>query len=223
MHCVLCAPNQDAPTNQQIRDANSGNAYASILHASVGDPVSIVESMAQEIPAGTGPLRLVIHCADPSSTDDPARLLAGWSPDGWANFDESLAELDTWASEHGAELLIRPNASGMLSDAICTMSWASRSADLGCGLLLDPVGWLTGTMINDAEDHLTRIAELCQRCDKASALLIRSLMTDQAGNPVQASLSEGSLDAKMVVDRLRPLIDSIDTLVVLDPADLELL
>tara|TARA_R110002072_G_scaffold42064_16_gene118355 strand:+ start:46150 stop:46821 length:672 start_codon:yes stop_codon:yes gene_type:complete len=223
MHCVLCAPNQASPAEQQIRDAKSGDVYASILHASVGDPVSTVESMAQAIPAGPDTLRLVIHCADPSPTDDPARLLAGWSPDGWAKFDESLAELDAWANEHGAELLIRPSAAGMLSDAICTMSWASRSADLGCGLLLDPVGWLTGSMIKDAEDHLTRIAELCLGCDKASALLIRSLRTDEAGNPSQASLGSGSLDATMVVDRLRPLIDSIQTLVVLDPADLELL
>ena len=184
--------------------------------------------------------RIVVWCGRVGASVDPdgddseaqaARLLASWSQAGWAQFDEDVVKLDEFVSRAGLELLIRPSCSGMLSDAICTAAWARRSSGLACKLMLDPMGWMVGSMMRDVGDHLGRIADLCEECvetsQKVGAVLIRSLKTDESGELVQCPVGEGEIDPALIVDRFGGLIrlgqDRGIPLIVLDRGDLELL
>lgn len=198
-----------------------GDVYACIADVSIGcDSTALIK-------ACEGYARVVVRCGDPirvnEHADDAARLLANWSQSGWTKFDEDIAFLDQMMQEHGQELLVRPSSEGMLSDAICTVSWARRAQTLGCKLFLDPMGWIVGSMFNDVEDHLDRIAELCSQCDNIGAILIRSVRTDESGKLVEVSLGEGEIDPNVIVDRLQGLIRSSEAVVVLDSTDLALL
>lgn len=205
----------------EIREPSTDLVYASMIDASVG------ADSAKLILEHQGCARVVLRCGEPvdvdSHEDEAARLLASWSQAGWTKFDEDLVSLDEQMAEAGIEMMIRPSASGMLSDAICTMSWARRSGGLACSLLLDPVGWLTGSMLRDVDDHLRRFAELCDGCDKTGAVMLRSVKRDESGGLIECSLSEGELDPELVIRRLGGLAESGIPVVVLDSRDLAFL
>lgn len=220
MHLLVHAVDQPRPVHSEIR-SEDGEVYASILDASVRfDPKDWIEACQDT-------RRVVLRCGDPVHADatgnDAARLLASWSQAGWTQFDEDLAALDQTMSDAGIELMIRPSSEGMLSDAICTMSWVRRSEHLRCSLLLDPIGWLVGSMMRDVDDHLRRIADLCQGCPKVGAVLIRSVRTDETGRLVETSIGDGEIDPKLIADRLGGVIRSTEAVVVVDWADLDLL
>ncbi|MBL4698535.1 MAG: hypothetical protein JKX70_06860 [Phycisphaerales bacterium] len=208
----------------EVREIDSNSLFAHLLDTSLGAMVSD--------PAGSLDLckessRAIIRCGDlavhDGDDDAGARLLSSWSQSGWTKFDEELVTLDQAAEEAGIELMIRPSSMGMLSDAICTCSWARRSEDLSCTLLLDPIGWLVDSMLRDADDHLRRISDLCLSCPKIGAVLIRSVKRDESGCLIECSLSEGILDPGMIGDRLGELINCTEALIVLDEKDLDLL
>ncbi len=221
MNLILHAGHQSAPIVGEIREVDTDMAFAQIVDASVGSDAD------DWLDACAGAKRVVVRCADPihadASVSDDERLLASWSQAGWAQFDEDLAMLDQQAIAAGIELMIRPSCEGMLSDAICTMAWARRAQGLGCTLLLDPVGWLTGSMMRDVDDHLRRFGELCQSCSKIGAVLVRSVRTDAAGKLEEVRVGEGELDPKLIMDRLGRVIRDADAVVVLDWMDLDLL
>ncbi len=213
-----------APISAQIRSA-SGEVFASMVDASVGS------DSGDWIDACRGAPRVVVRCSDPigpdaiagAADDAAARLLASWSQAGWAQFDDDLVVLDRVCTEAGIELMVRPSCDGMLSDAICTMTWARRAQGLGCTLLLDPMGWLTGSMMRDVDDHLRRFGELCQDCPKVGAVLIRSVKADESGQLEEVSVGDGELDPGLIMDRLGGVIGDADAVVVRDWADLDLL
>lgn len=202
----------------QIHDVVSDEIFATIVDASVSSDVSFFSKLCDEHD------RIVIRCADSAradaSSEDDLRVLMNWSQSGWTRFDEQIAALDEIAKARGTELLIRPSASGMLSDAICTLSWARRSGDLSCGLMLDPMGWLVGSMMRDIEDHLTRIAQLCTECPKVRALLIRSVRVDHEGRLIESSIADGEIDPGLIADRFNELAMQMGTTIVTDRRDL---
>ena len=208
----------------EVRGIDSNSLFALQLNTTV-------EAMASD-PVGNLGLckessRAIIRCGDIAKNDGDddagARLLSSWSQTGWTKFDEELVMLDQAAQDAGVELMIRPSSTGMLSDAICTCSWARRSEDLACSLLLDPIGWLVDSMLRDVDDHLQRISDLCLSCPKIGAVLVRSTKRDESGRLVECSLSEGILDPGMIGDRLGELIKCTEALIVLDEKDLDLL
>lgn len=220
MHMLVEPVKQSGVVTSQIC-SESGEVFASMLDVSIGsEPGDWLEQCSQAV-------RVVVRCGDPveadAQGDEAARLLASWSQAGWAQFDEQLAQLDQVTQERGVELLIRPSCHGMLSDAICTMSWARRAQGLDCGLLLDPVGWLAESMMRDVDDHLRRIEELCVGCSKIRAVLVRSVRRDSAGKFVESSVAEGLIDPELIAARLAGLIEYAGSVVVLDRADLDLL
>jgi len=218
MQLLIETVEKSHPIIGQIRELKGESLYAQIVDGSAEtDP-------AVWIDASGGARRVVVRCSDPvhadTSVSDEDRLLASWSPAGWTRFDEQLARLDQLAGERGIELMIRPSAAGMLSDAICTCSWARRSESLGCSLLLDPMGWIVPSMMGDIEDHLERIAGLSGGCPKVGAVLVRSLRRDNSGSLVETTLADGDIDPDLIVSTLGELVRSAPVVVGLDPADL---
>lgn len=221
MHLILNKVNNPGSVLGEIREIGSEVIFAHLIDASVSsDPAGWLNDCAE-------PKRVVVRCADPvhagASHSEDAKLLASWSQSGWASFDEGVASFDRAVQEAGGELMIRPSGTGMLSDAICTCSWARRSESLGCKLLLDPVGWLVPSMMRDVDDHLARIVELCLSCPKVGAVLIRSVRANTTGDYEEVSISDGEIDPGLLSERLGGLAASAPSVVVHDRADLELL
>jgi len=164
----------------------------------IGDPVS---SWPEEIIGG----RLVAVCgwAAPGEPD-PSR----WGQAGWDRFERQVLEASEEAGRRGVELWILPSVHGMLSDAISTVSWARRTGNTGVRLLIDPVGWLTDSMMPDREDHLRRLTELMVGCPLVGGVLLRA----------------GELpDGEALVRAMRGLTDAAGVLVALDEAEFGLL
>ncbi len=206
----------------EIRAIGADSVYAHVLDGWVGgDPSGWFDGHD----GADGPGRVVLRCGEPVhadlSTNDDDRLLASWSQSGWARFDEELEAVVGLATQRGVELMVRPGALGMLSDAICTCSWARRSESLGCSLLLDPIGWLVPSMLDDAGDHLRRIADLCASCPKIGAVLIRSVRVGDDGGLVEAALGDGVIEPELIVSTLGDLARNARAVVALDRADLD--
>jgi hypothetical protein len=221
MQLLLKKVDQPSSVIGEIHEIDTGNLYASVVDCAVGSDT------ASWYNACKGSPRVVLRCADPVRADAAVsaadRLLSSWSQSGWARFDEELADLDKLVSDQNMELMIRPNAKGMLSDAICTSSWARRSEGLDCSLMLDPLGWLVPSMMRDVDDHLTRIAELCQSCPKIGAVLIRSVRADGSDGLEETSLGGGDIDPELIVNRLGGLVKSARAVIVQDRADMAML
>lgn len=201
-----------------VHELDSNESYAHVTDGSVGDDPAVLIANCKDTK------KLVVRCGQPINAEsDAAGLLASWSQAGWAQFDEHLQALDIAASAGGIQLMIRPSCDGILSDAICTMSWARRCEGLDCSLLLDPIGWITDSMIPDLDDHLHRIADLCSGCPKIEGLMIRSIKADESGQLIEASLGDGDIAPSRIIDPLKGLIQSAEHIIVLDSSDLDLL
>lgn len=220
MQLLIKSVQQVGDVISQIHDVVSDEVFATIVDASVSSDVSFFSKLCDEHD------RIVIRCAQPAladaSRDDDLRVLMSWSQSGWTLFDEQVAALDEIANARGTELLIRPSATGMLSDAICTMSWARRSGDLSCSLLLDPMGWLVGSMMRDIDDHLSRIAQMCVECPKVSTILMRSVRVDDKGVLCETSVTDGDIDSGLIADRFKGVVQQVGKLIVTDQRDLGL-
>jgi len=209
----------------EIRALGTDSVYAHVLDASVGtDPLVWLDGVGG-LDGTDGPGRVVLRCSEPVhanlSANDDDRLLASWSQSGWARFDEELETVVELTAQRGIELMLRPGALGMLSDAICTCSWARRSESLGCTLLLDPVGWLVPSMLADAGDHLRRIADLCGSCSKVGAVMVRSVRLDGDDGLVETNIDEGAIDPELIVSTLGDLVRDAPAVIGLDKVDLE--
>ncbi|PCI10033.1 hypothetical protein COB72_04635 [bacterium] len=226
MHCILEQTDHSSSASLLLEQGDPQAIFAHML-----DPLIawVGNDPSEWIEACESAQRIVVPCGRQESDGDEhaASLLASWSQAGWAQFDENVLQLDQQMNEAKIELMIRPSSSGMLSDAICTMAWARRSEDLGCSLMLDPIGWIVESMLRDVSDHLSRINDLCVGCEKIGAVMIRSVRHDQAGVLVESSIGEGEIDSAIIADRLGGLIrwaiDAGKPIVVHNDADLKLL
>lgn len=166
-----------------------------------------VVSVAQAWPSVETDSVLIARCGCHAGVDpEPsADLLARWSSDSWEPFNEAVVKASGLASEHGTELIVLPGAGGRLSDAVCTVSWSVSHAEVG--ILLDPVGWLTPSMMRDLNDHLIRFGSVCQEIPNIWGVVFRSLQMDESGALVHAPLGEGLID----MDLLERTIGTIPT------------
>ena len=124
---------------------------------------------------------IIIPCGHHTPTDpEPsAERLKQWSQDSWEPFNTAIETLKTQAQSTNTQLVILPGAGGRLSDAICTLSWAATHPDIP--LLIDPIRWLTPSMMPDLTDHLIRSTSLCQELPNIWGVLIGSTPIDPDG------------------------------------------
>lgn len=178
-------------------DAESAEPWMLCPNLAIGDPLSDWRS---DINCG----RLLLSCARASDGPDPSR----WGQSAWDRFEEQIAEAAQEADRRGVELWILPTIKGMLSDAISTASWARRTANSSTRLLIDPVGWMTESMLQDSEDHLRRISELMIGCPLLGGVFLRS---SELAAPIAA------------IQAMSGLIDASDVLCALDHKEFSLL
>ncbi|MEX0876002.1 MAG: hypothetical protein WD114_00965, partial [Phycisphaerales bacterium] len=208
----LIAENHDheSPALRRFRAAGTGDLYATELDLSVSDdPARWGEAI------GDSP-RIILRCASFAAIDTPgdspgdlsgdqaAAWLESWSESGWAAFSQRVARARQAADDRGVELLIRPGAGGMLSDGVCTLSWFARSAGAAPRLMLDPVGWITPSMVRDLDDHLLRIAERSHQLIDAGAVECVLLRSAGAVTGPGSSLDPRPLHDQAGADRLDP-------------------
>jgi hypothetical protein len=232
-------------SDYKVHDIESGELYAVVLEASVAtDPEVVLERVGSG--SGLGTTRVVVRSSEPIAShakeseiggnqdkdqdedqyQDAHRLIASWSASGWTDFDESLNRLIEQVKNKMPDIRINilPSADGMLSDAICTLSWVRRTENLDCGLILDPMGWLVPSMMRDVEDHLGRICDLCiQMCEypkTVDSVMIRSVKFNGEDGLGHSSLGDGDLDPAMIVRCLEPIIRSAGRVIVVDSSDL---
>lgn len=167
-----------------------------------------VVSVAEAWPSTVTDSVLIARCGSHAGVDpEPsADLLARWSSDSWEPFNEAVVKASGLANEHGTEMIVLPGAGGRLSDAVCTVSWSVSHAEVG--ILLDPVGWLTPSMMRDLNDHLIRFSSVCREIPYVWGVVFRSIKMDESGALVNAPLGEGLID----IDLLERTIGTIPTL-----------
>lgn len=178
-------------------DAASNEPWMMRTDLAIGDPLS---DWRGDLPCE----RILLRCGRASDGPDPSR----WGQSGWDRFDQEVNEAAQEADERGIELWILPTIDGMLSDAISTASWARRTSSSSTRLLIDPVDWLTESMLKDSEDHLRRISELMVGCPILSGVLLRASELD---------------DPTAAIRAMRAMIEDSDVLCALDDKEFTLL
>ncbi|MBO6514342.1 MAG: hypothetical protein JJ974_10295 [Phycisphaerales bacterium] len=176
--------------NGMISDEN-GDSVARVVDR---DVLSLADEWGDADPG----LVVIAPCGSHAGVDpEPsADLLARWSSDSWEPFNEAMVRAGDLAAEHGTEFVVLPGAGGRLSDAVCTVSWSASHSDVG--LLLDPVGWLTPSMMRDLEDHLIRFASVCGEMPNIWGVVMRSVRMDDSGALVHAPVGEGLVSGELL-------------------------
>ncbi|MFK7758820.1 MAG: hypothetical protein AB8C13_02605 [Phycisphaerales bacterium] len=145
---------------------------------------------------------IIVRCGAHAGSDpEPsADLLAQWSQDSWEPFNESLRAINDLAEQHNTTVVIRPGAGGRLSDAICTLSWASTNLPSlpHIELLLDPAGWITPSMVSNLQDHLIRSTDLCVQMPSIWGVIVRSIMHKTPELLVEAPVGEGLIPTNLL-------------------------
>lgn len=165
------------------------------------DIMSIAEHWSDDFADST----LIVPCG-PHAGIDPepsADLLAQWSQDSWEPFNAQVLAANQLAKDSNTKLVILPGVGGRLSDAICTVSWANTHKKNG--LLIDPAGWLTPSMMTDLNDHLIRFVSMCLEIPNIWGVVIRSIQEDEAGHLVHAPLGEGLISEELLDRTIRTI------------------
>lgn len=183
--------NQSTDMIEQSTDGTDAQAIASI---STKDVLQLTNNWQNSAPTQV----LIVPCGQHSQTDpEPsAELLSMWSEDSWEPFNNAVENLINHASSDQTELVILPGAGGRLSDAICTASWSNSHPDVP--LLIDPIRWLTPSMLTDLDDHLIRFASICNELPNIWGVVLRSIHLDQDGNIAPSSTGEGLISNELL-------------------------
>lgn len=145
---------------------------------------------------------LIVPCGQHSQTDpEPsAELLSMWSEDSWEPFNSSVETLINHATSNQTELVILPGVGGRLSDAICTASWSNSHPEVP--LLIDPIRWLTPSMLKDLEDHMIRFASTCNELPNIWGVVLRSFELDTDGQIIPAPMGQGIISDDLLMRTL---------------------
>ncbi len=114
--------------------------------------------------------------ADAEGLQEPGSSLA-WMPASRGRFTAWCDRVERWAAAMGAEPVIWPVATGVISDVPSVMTFLR--ARPRWRLLFDPVGLLTHSMLPRAEEHVTR---LFQALGQHPALIATVLSGAEAGS-----------------------------------------
>lgn len=162
-----------ARTGRSILD-DSATTIAQVLDT---DPIAVADQPLDQYANQT----IIIPCGHHSPTDpEPSKdLLNRWAQDSWKPFNTAINALTIKAQATNTKPVILPGAGGRLSDAICTLSWATAHPDIP--LLIDPVRWLTPSMMPDLTDHLIRSTDLCKELPNIWGVVVSSTPIDPDG------------------------------------------
>lgn len=112
------------------------------------------------------------------SDDDARPSHRTWTPEGWNAMDRWLDETLPRLDEAGHTLLLRPDASHILSDARSCLTILQQRQSPGLRLLLDPVAMLTPDMLTDADDHLRRLLDTLLHHPATAAVVLTDAAPD---------------------------------------------
>lgn len=187
--------NQSTGLIEQPSDSAESQPIASI---STNDVLQLANNWENAASTST----LIVPCGQHSQSDpEPsAELLSMWAEDSWKPFNNSVETLINLASDNQTELVILPGAGGRLSDAICTVSWGYSHPEVP--LLIDPIRWLTPSMLKDLEDHLIRFASVCNELPNIWGVVLRSLELDSAGQIIPKPMGEGIINEDLLMRTL---------------------
>ncbi|QYK46835.1 MAG: hypothetical protein KF838_08550 [Phycisphaeraceae bacterium] len=115
---------------------------------------------------------------------------------------EFLRRDETGFSSVPTRVMIRPNHADVLSDPQRCLAFA-RQEQHGLLLALDPVGLLAPTMLDQAEDHLSRVRQVAEHAPLLGAIILSNVDLAQDGRAVAASLDAGRIDPRL----LRPFVE----------------
>lgn len=124
-----------------------------------------------------------------------------WGQEGW---DRLRGAIEEYMGRFAGEVLVRPRARGVLSDApscLRFLEWSATQARRP-GLLLDPVGMLTGDMVARAEDHVGRLLGMVAGRPGIAGVVV-SNVTEEHGEAVRAALHRGVIDGGTLVAMVR--------------------
>lgn len=131
----------------------------------------------------------------PDAQSDAESAFAAWSRASWDSFDASLAALTASTTR---PLILWTNAGAMLSDAVSTLSFARRQPAVR--LMVDPVAWLTPSMLKDAPDHLARFAQALTLCESIDAVVLRAIPNDHDADRARSALAPLLANAARVLN-----------------------
>ncbi|MFG0285039.1 MAG: hypothetical protein ACF8R7_11500 [Phycisphaerales bacterium JB039] len=96
-----------------------------------------------------------------------------WGPGAWQRLGEAIVE----ARDRGIDLLLRPHPRHVLSDA---SRWQRMAREAGARLVAEPLALLTGSMLDDLDDHLARtLAVMTHGAGPAAWLLAGAAPVDR--------------------------------------------
>lgn len=122
---------------------------------------------------------------DEADAVDAARRT--WSEAGRSAFEAARAALGDQAARLGVDLWVHPRAGDVLGDVPGLRSLAAGRV----GVLLEPAGLLTGSMIDDAWDHFERMVDEVELSGVVRAVVVTNL-SGAGGDRVP--IGEGLID-----------------------------
>lgn len=169
------------------------------------DILDLPAQWAEDFANTTIIVRCGIHAG--SDPEPSADLLAQWSQDSWQPFNHAVRSINDLAQQHKTTVVIRPGAGGRLSDAICTLSWASTNLPSlpQIQLLLDPAGWITPSMVSNLQDHLIRSTDLCVQMPSIWGVILRSIIHETPELLVGAPVGEGLIPSGLLDQTVRTI------------------
>lgn len=117
-----------------------------------------------------------------------------WSGEGRERFDLAWSGVQEQAEMRGVRLWLCPHAGDVIGDVPALRALASGAAPSGSGVLLEPAGLLTESMIPDAADHFGRLLEPLE----ASGLVRIVLVTNTDGE-TRTPIRDGRIDPDVLL------------------------
>lgn len=148
-----------------------------------------------------------------------------WSTPGRKRFDDFCDAMAPALEARSLTLLFRPHARHVLSDPQACISFLNARRGQPFGLIFDPAGFITSSMLPRAEDHLTRAFEALAANPAAAALALTNLEAvpgepdPMSGSELRAiSLAQGLLDPLLLAGLTAKHWPSGRPILFLDPA-----
>lgn len=121
-----------------------------------------------------------------------------WGGAGAAVLDAAIERWGSLGGSGGPWLLFRPHARHILGDAHRCAKFFERHAAAGIGLALDAPAMLENSMLDSAEDHVTRSFERLGEVSSVVYLAGVRTSADEDGPPRRCGLGDGVLPAALL-------------------------
>lgn len=125
-------------------------------------------------------------------------LLRVLSGEGLARLIEAMEETSVRLAELGTRLCVRPGAGEVVSDIPSCLTLLRSPVAARVGLVVEPAGLLTPSMVERADDHLERIYSALGEHPGVDAVVLSS--PDARARPVGLHHGEGLVDGRRVIE-----------------------